>query len=471
MSNVTFKMTVATNVGLVRSNNEDNFIVCPDLSVKNNWFVPADPNEVISLGEYGCVMVVADGMGGMNAGEVASELAVNSIKESFSSVKDFKHIADCSNHIETFLKRAIVDADAAIKKRVKEDESTSGMGTTIVVTWVVDDVAHIAWCGDSRAYLFNRNAGLSRLSNDHSYVQELVDSGKLDPELAFDHPNSNIITRSLGDSSTKARPDYMCKRLSTGDYLLLCTDGLCGLCRDEEILNVMMCEYPSLEDYRTQLFNIALEAGGYDNITIALMECMKVKEVDLASTIAPAAPKKRHKSEKIVESNTDVDNCKSDESKIVYGDLDDINNSKDLKAKIIALIVLLFVIAIAVFLYFKDRNDKQPVEIESQTEVESVISVDGDQDRESINVDSPITEEELEKSLNSTSDGLVPSNISSRLADVQKVIVRNNPDIKIVSFSQLWMDMFMGQFVKVKVVDCKYDYHKRLTEIVIEIEK
>ena len=471
MSNVTFKMTVATNVGLVRSNNEDNFIVCPDLSVKNNWFVPADPNEVISLGENGCVMVVADGMGGMNAGEVASELAVNSIKESFSSVKDFKHIADCSNHIETFLKKAIVDADSVIKKRVKEDESTSGMGTTIVVTWVVDDVAHIAWCGDSRAYLFNRNAGLSRLSNDHSYVQELVDSGKLDPELAFDHPNSNIITRSLGDSSTKARPDYVCKRLSTGDYLLLCTDGLCGLCRDEEILNVMMCEYPSLEDYRTQLFNIALEAGGYDNITIALMECMKVKEVDLASTIAPAAPKKRHKTEKIVESKKDIDNCNTDESKIIYGDLDEINTSKNIKAKIIAFIVLLLVIAVAVFFYFKDRNDKQSVEAGAQTEVEEVFPVNGAQESEAQNVDTPITEEELEASLNNTTDGLVPSNIASRFAEAQKVVVRNNPDIKIVNFSQLWMDMFMGRFIKVKVVNCKYDYHKRITEVVIEIEK
>lgn len=286
-------MTVATNVGLVRSNNEDNFIVCPDLSVKNNWFVPINPNDVMSLGEQGCVMIVADGMGGMNAGEVASELAVNSIKDSFEKTKDFSQIADCSNHIESFLKRTIVEADAVIKKRVKEDNTTAGMGTTIVVAWVVGDVAHIAWCGDSRAYLFNRSAGLSRLSNDHSYVQELVDTGQLDPELAFDHPNSNIITRSLGDSSTKARPDYVCKRLSTGDYLLLCTDGLCGLCRDEEILDIMMRQYPDIKDYIRALFNAAFAAGGYDNVTIALMECISVKEEDLASTVAPTEKRER----------------------------------------------------------------------------------------------------------------------------------------------------------------------------------
>lgn len=344
MSNVTFKMTVATNVGLVRSNNEDNFIVCPDLAIKNNWFIPADPNEVISLGKYGCVMVVADGMGGMNAGEVASELAVNSIKESFSSVKDFSRIADCSNHIEDFLKRIIVDADAVIKKRVKEDESTSGMGTTIVVAWVVDEVAHIAWCGDSRAYLFNRNAGLSRLSNDHSYVQELVDTGKLDPELAFDHPNSNIITRSLGDSSSKARPDYVCKRLSTGDYLLLCTDGLCGLCRDEEILDIMMKEYPSLEDYRNQLFNAAFEAGGYDNVTIALLECMSVKEVSLANTVAPNAPKKKVKVEKQEEMTAQSENSEEETNE---------KKSGGRAGKIITFIILLMIAAAAVYYYMQ----------------------------------------------------------------------------------------------------------------------
>lgn len=293
MSDITFKMTVATNVGLVRSNNEDNFIVNPDLDQPDNWYAPGDANEVIALGENGCVMVVADGMGGMNAGEVASELAVNSIRDSFMSVKDFSHITDCSNHVESFLKKAIVSADAEIKKKVKEDQSTAGMGTTIVIAWVIGNVAHIAWCGDSRAYMFNRSSGLSRLSNDHSYVQELVDTGKLDPELAFDHPNSNIITRSLGDSPAKAQPDYVFKGLSTGDYLILCTDGLCGLVRDEEILDVMMKDHASLDEYKNELFNAAFEAGGYDNVTIALFECMSVKEETLTSTVTPTQPKKK----------------------------------------------------------------------------------------------------------------------------------------------------------------------------------
>ena len=283
-------MTVATNVGLVRTNNEDNFIVNPDLSC-SDWYVTSDTDQEIPLGKNGAVLVVADGMGGMNAGEVASEIAVNGIRQSFESIEDYSRVVDCSNHIESFLKRAIVDADNAIKQRVKDDPSTSGMGTTIVIAWVIDNVAHVAWCGDSRAYLFNRQSGLSRLSKDHSYVQELVDAGKLDAELAFDHPNSNIITRSLGDSAVKAQPDYVCRRLSAGDYIILCSDGLCGLVRDEEMLDLLMKEHDSIEEYKKDLFNAAFEAGGYDNITIGIIECVSVKESELSSTVAPGARK------------------------------------------------------------------------------------------------------------------------------------------------------------------------------------
>ena len=306
MSDITFKMTVATNVGLVRSNNEDNFIVNPDLTQPGRWIVPANADEVLSLGENGCVMVVADGMGGMNAGEVASEIAVTHVQNAFSKVSDFSKIADCSNHVEAFLKKIIVEADAAIKKRVKEDPSTAGMGTTIVMAWIIGEVVHVAWCGDSRAYLFNRQSGLSRLSNDHSYVQELVDSGKLDPELAFDHPNSNIITRSLGDSPVKAQPDYVCRRLSAGDYVILCTDGLCGLVRDEQILNVMMQERGRLAEYKDALFNASFEEGAYDNVTIALFECMSVKEQNLASTVSPTESG-RKKQEKKKEKQEDTE--------------------------------------------------------------------------------------------------------------------------------------------------------------------
>lgn len=289
-------MTAATNVGLVRTNNEDNFIVCPDLSSPDNWSVPEETNTKFSVGGNGSLMIVADGMGGMNAGEVASQTAVDSIREVFQSVDDFGGIIDSSNHIEAFMKKAIVKADNDIKKKVEEDPSTSGMGTTVVMAWIIGKVVHVAWCGDSRAYLFNRKIGLSRLSRDHSYVQELVDSGKLDPELAFDHPNSNIITRSLGDFPGNAKPDYVCKGISEGDMIILCSDGLCGLVRDEEIVDILMPEQESIDDYRDVLFNGALEAGGHDNITIAITECVQVDEPELTKTLGSTESVKPRKS-------------------------------------------------------------------------------------------------------------------------------------------------------------------------------
>lgn len=269
-----FRLTASTNVGCVRTNNEDNFIVNDDLT-SQDWFVPSDTSKEISLGESGAVLVVADGMGGMNAGEVASAIAIDTIKEAFSAA-DFSKIVTSDKKVEAFMKNAIVEADTKIKDKVKEDESTSGMGTTIVIAWVLGNTVHIAWCGDSRAYLFNPNSGLVRLSKDHSYVQELVDAGKLDAELAFDHPNSNIITRSLGDSPVKARPDYTSHLLQEKDYILLCSDGLCGLCRDEEIVQVM-AGAGDIETCKVNLINAALEAGGYDNVTVALLEVVSVE--------------------------------------------------------------------------------------------------------------------------------------------------------------------------------------------------
>ena len=109
-------------------------------------------------------------------------------------------------------------------------------------------------------------------------MQQLVDEGKLDPELAFDHPNSNIITRSLGDSSQKAMPDYMSQRLSSGDIILLCSDGLCGLCDDPEILEVMSQEAESIDDVKNRLITAALNAGGHDNVTLTLFQVVHAPE-------------------------------------------------------------------------------------------------------------------------------------------------------------------------------------------------
>lgn len=278
MSRVKCRMTAGTNVGCVRTNNEDNFIINEDLS-QSDWFLPQDTSQVITLGRDGCVLVVADGMGGLNAGEVASAIAVETVKQSFLDA-DLQKVAKTSKAIEKFMRDIVIKSDQAIKKHVKAHPETQGMGTTLIFIWVHGTTAHMVWCGDSRAYIYNEETGLVRFSKDHSYVQQLVDEGKLDEDLAFDHPESNIITRCLGDFQDRAKPDYKTYELQAGDILLICSDGLCGLCRDEEILHIMQQTSTDIELCKQTLIQSALDAGGYDNVTLALFETVAIGDVE-----------------------------------------------------------------------------------------------------------------------------------------------------------------------------------------------
>ena len=172
--------------------------------------------------------------------------------------------------------------------------------------------------------------------------------------MAFDHPNSNIITRSLGDSPVKAQPDYVCRRLSVGDFVMLCTDGLCGLCRDEEIMEVLNRDYPSLEDYRNQLINAAFEAGGYDNVTIAILECLKVKETSLANTVAPTQMFKKAKVEKVEKTPEPKENDAAVSEENVDNNTDVAPEPKKKRhvGLWIVIIILLLLIAAAVAAYY-----------------------------------------------------------------------------------------------------------------------
>lgn len=270
---VSFKLFAGTNVGL-RENNEDNFTVCPDLN-KNEWIVPADNQQVIQLGSRGCAMVVADGMGGQNAGEVASAIAIDTVQEMFSPNQMSADVFDRSDAIKSFLKKVISECDVRIKKRTKEDPSTDGMGSTIVIAWLIDCKLYIAWIGDSRAYSFVKNKGIARLSKDHSYVQQLVDAGAITDEEAMTHPNSNVITRSLGDISQKAKADVVEYDIEDDQIVLLCSDGLCGVCKDEEIGGIIEEECSDLHKCKESLTTAALAAGGSDNITISLLHIKK----------------------------------------------------------------------------------------------------------------------------------------------------------------------------------------------------
>lgn len=274
-----FRLFAGTDVGL-RGNNEDNFTVNPDLT-HNDWIIPiVQPNPIL-LGERGCLIVVADGMGGMNAGEVASDIAINTVQQMFSPETFPADIMESPVKVKAFLKDVIVQADLQIKRHCKEDPSTEGMGSTIVMAWLIEDNVYVGWLGDSRAYSYIPNKGISRLSKDHSYVQELVDAKMITEEEAMFHPQSNVITRSLGDVTQKAKPGIVCHHVIKNEIILLCTDGLCGVCPDTAIAQILFDACGDLKKCKEVLTDAALESDGSDNITIALLQIVDIKKAKI----------------------------------------------------------------------------------------------------------------------------------------------------------------------------------------------
>lgn len=260
------KIAATTDIGKERTNNEDTFTLCPDLA-RQDWEQDA-ASAYIPLGQYGSLLAVADGMGGANAGEVASAIAMKAVRAAFNADDVKAHVVHGS--FEELLRKAVSQADEAIGRRIGDDPDTVGMGTTIVLCWIVGTTAYIAWCGDSRCYVYSAAGGLSRLTKDHSYVQQLVDSGEIKAREAFTHPDNNIITRGLGDVDCEAEPDTVSRTLSPGDTLLLCTDGLCGYCRDSDIERVLDRCSADTAACRDALVAMALDTGGYDNVCVAM---------------------------------------------------------------------------------------------------------------------------------------------------------------------------------------------------------
>lgn len=273
MSNIQFRIAAKTDVGLLRTNNEDNFQASSDLSKDQMRWIN---NEVCSLGDKGALIVVADGMGGMNAGEVASELAIETVREYFAPHNLTADVMKTRYTIEKFMNEVIVAADSRIKEEARRNPDTKGMGTTIVIGWILDGKLYVSWCGDSRAYVYNPAAGLHQISKDHSYVQGLVDKGSITRDEAFDFPDSNIITRCLSDSTAKAKPESLLKPydLCDGDIILLCTDGLSGMIRDHEMEEIIRANEQDMDLLVDQLIHAACEAEGSDNITICICQIL-----------------------------------------------------------------------------------------------------------------------------------------------------------------------------------------------------
>lgn len=254
-----------------RPENEDNFQVAEDLSISNTGFTT---DKVFSLGCKGTLLLVCDGMGGMNAGEVASAVGVETIKNLFAPQLLTEDVLANDESICMYMKRAIVKADSQIKEEASKDAAKQGMGSTAVMSWLLGHKVYVAWCGDSRCYRYNPSSGLEQLSHDHSYVQDLVDTGQLSPDLAFDHPNKNIITRSLGDPRGAAKPEAKVYNLNVGDVILLCSDGLSDSLRDSEIEQSISRSLVSVGACRDALWNDSKQAGWHDNVTVVLAQVM-----------------------------------------------------------------------------------------------------------------------------------------------------------------------------------------------------
>src|SRR3954454_2986843 len=211
------------------------------------------------------LFVVADGMGGAQAGEVASKMAVETVSQG---------LPDGDGPAEERLADRVQEANASIYELSQRNAELSGMGTTTTAASLGEDEAALAHVGDSRAYLF-RDGQLEQLTDDHSLVEEFRRQGKLTEEEARDHPQKSIITRALGPEPF-VEVDRMTKRLRDGDVLLLCSDGLTGMITEEAVRN-LLADGASLEESGKALVDAANHPGGRDNITVVLF---RVEQVD-----------------------------------------------------------------------------------------------------------------------------------------------------------------------------------------------
>jgi protein phosphatase len=219
------------------------------------------------------LFAVADGMGGAQAGEIASKIAVETLGGG---------VREDASPVEDRLAELVHEANGRIHELSVSDERRAGMGTTMTAALVGEREVTLAHVGDSRAYLF-RDGALTRLTRDHSLVEELVQQGKLTPEEASTHPQRSVITRAVGPES-RVQVDTQTARARDGDLFLICSDGLTTMIEEAHIAEIL-AGAPSLPDAGHQLIDAANDAGGRDNITVVLF---RVEEVQHASAAAAA---------------------------------------------------------------------------------------------------------------------------------------------------------------------------------------
>jgi protein phosphatase len=251
-----------TDVGQIREHNEDNFLVA-DLTRRSRSLMESDRDQ--SVGEWGSVAGVCDGMGGAAAGEIASQLAVDIIYERLLEGEPPKGHDDLARR----LVRAVEDAGARIFNEARADRTRRGMGTTATIAALMDSRLFVAQVGDSRAYVL-RGDRLVQVSRDQSLVNQLIEAGQLTEEEAETFEHNNIILQALGTAET-VQVDLTYVDLAKNDRLLLCSDGLSGMVRADELREVLVTHSDPLEACR-ELTDRANRAGGHDNITVIVAD-------------------------------------------------------------------------------------------------------------------------------------------------------------------------------------------------------
>jgi len=232
--------------GKVRKNNEDYF------------FIPTDATQVKDL------MMVADGMGGHNAGDVASRMVVEAIVEYYV---ENSHRVTSVEQAKDLILNSIQQANIKVYNQSQARDIYKGMGTTLTLAYFFDHRVCIGHVGDSRAYLV-RDRSVTKITRDHSLVQELLEEGKITQEEVDNHPQKNIITRALGTAS-QVVADYYEIELKDNDIIVLCTDGLSNHVDLNKNIDLFY-SLESLDEIASTLGKKALEAGGVDNVTIVM---------------------------------------------------------------------------------------------------------------------------------------------------------------------------------------------------------
>lgn len=237
-----------TDIGKTRKQNQDKI------------YFPQSNDELR-------LFILADGMGGANAGDVASDIAIKSIIKYIK--ENFEKISHERAEIEKLINDSIINANDKIYSLASTDENLSGMGTTLTMVLIYRGVIYIGHIGDSRLYRFRKHI-IRQLTKDHSYVQELLKQGTITKEEAANHPQKNALLKALGVEEN-VKPDIFEKGFVKEDVLLICSDGLTNMLEEKEIYEIINKTKNDLEKTCNELINKANEKGGLDNTSVIII--------------------------------------------------------------------------------------------------------------------------------------------------------------------------------------------------------